>query len=106
MRPVLAVSAVVLALAGEAAVAQSRPSTLNMSCHEAQALVGSRGGIVLSTGRHTYDRYVASGRFCAFGEWAYPRTVPTADAPQCPIGYVCETREPWWLEDEPFIFLR
>jgi hypothetical protein len=36
-----------------------RPSTLAMSCGEARAIVATHGAIVLSTGPHLYNRYVA-----------------------------------------------
>jgi len=71
------------------AVAQPRPSTLNMSCGQARGVVASRGAVVLSTGRFTYDRYVIDRNFCEINETIEPVWVPTADTPQCPIGYRC-----------------
>ena len=96
MRGVLVALALVLA-AGPAA-AQSRPSTLNMSCGEARGLVASRGPIVLSTGRHTYDRYVASPGFCDLGQYAYAASVPTADARRCHVGFECRYDPPFWRD--------
>ncbi len=77
------------------ALAQGRPSTLNMSCGQAQSTVLSRGAIVLSTGQHTFDRFVASQRFCTPDEEAVPTWAPTRDNPQCMVGYRCEMRRSW-----------
>lgn len=74
--------------------AQPRPSTLSLSCQQARALVASRGAIVLSTGRNTYDRYVAHAGLCQIEETAEVAYEPTADQPQCPIGNRCRARRP------------
>ena len=87
-----------LLLAASTASAQ-RPSTLGMSCGEARGVVLSHGAIVLSTGTHTYDRFVAAPGFCPLGNWASPATAPTADAAQCPLGYVCMSGDPPWERD-------
>jgi hypothetical protein len=87
-----------LALSASVAFAQ-RPSTLDMSCQQAQSLVGRSGAVVLSTGRHTYDRFVASDRFCLPGEYALAATAPTQDARQCPLGYTCTSQPPFWDDD-------
>lgn len=81
------------------AVAQTRPLTLRMGCGQAKALVASRGAVVLSTGQNTFDRYVSSGAFCLSGEFARPAWVPTADDPQCAIGFTCVPTPPdiGWL---------
>ncbi len=81
-----------------AAYAQ-RPSTLDMTCREARSVVARAGAIVFSTGRHTYDRFVASDRYCLPGEYAYPTSAPTSDARQCPLGYRCDSTPPIWRED-------
>lgn len=80
-----------LALAGMAsgALAQSRPLTSRLSCGDARGLVAARGAIVLNTSALTYDRYVASAGSCGLGERTEPAWVPTADNPQCSIGYRC-----------------
>ncbi len=74
------------------ALAQARPSTLGISCGQAQSVVRSRGAIVLSTGAHTYDRFVASRRFCTPDEELEPTWAPTRDTAQCLVGYRCEMR--------------
>ncbi len=81
-----------------ASLAEARSSTLGMSCNQAIALVASRGAIVLSTGRNTYDRFVAGDRFCLPGEYAYRAWAPTRDG-NCPVGYTCKTP---WQDDFPF----
>ena len=86
---------VALTLLAGAAFGQ-RPLTLAMSCGEAQSLVASHGAIVMSTGRHTYDRFVATRGFCRLGEYAWPAWAPTADTRQCQLGYTCRPgRSPW-----------
>ncbi len=85
----IAISAA-LVLSG-AAYAQSRLSTVNMSCAQAQATVKSAGAVVLGTGGGSYDRFVASGGFCSFQEVAAPTWVPARDTAHCAIGFVCET---------------
>jgi hypothetical protein len=77
-----------LGLSASGALAQ-RPSTLAMSCAEANALVASAGSIVLSTGPHTYDRFVSQGSFCSFGEHLWPAKAPTVDARHCRLAYTC-----------------
>ena len=81
-----------------------RPSTLGMSCGEARSIVASQGAVVLSTGRHTYDRFVATPGFCSLGEWARPATAPTVDARDCPLGYTCQSGDPPWERDDDGFF--
>ncbi len=71
-------------------LAQLRETTTSMSCAAARQIVSTRGAIVLSTGASTYDRYVASRRYCERDEINKPAWVPTADERQCFIGYLCE----------------
>jgi hypothetical protein len=93
MKPVkLIYSAIVLVSMSSGALAQSNPLTLRMSCNGARALVATQGAIVLNTGPATYDRYVSGYGRCVLGEVPGPAWVPTADNPQCPIGYRCEER--------------
>ena len=90
----VAILSAALALAATGAVAQPRPSTQAMTCGQTQALVASRGAVVLNTSPTTYDRFVASRAFCQFNETIQPIWAPTRDTPQCPIGYRC--READW----------
>jgi hypothetical protein len=89
MKPILAF----LAIAGLAtgAMAQSGPTTLNMTCAQARGIVASQGAVVLRTGPTTYDRYVRASSFCAPGETVHPAWIRTADAAQWPVGGVCRS---------------
>lgn len=84
---------VILISTAAVALAQSRPSTLGMTCLQARGLVSSQGAVVLSTGPTTHDRYVSGGNSCVLGEWPQPVWVVTADTPQCPIGFRCASRD-------------
>ena len=73
--------------------AYARPNTTTMGCGQAAATVARAGAIVLSTGDHTYDRFVATSAFCLPGEVTEPGIAPTLDSPACQVGYVCRERE-------------
>jgi hypothetical protein len=77
---------------GSGVLAQGRPLTLQMSCTGARQLVASQWAVVLNTGPTTYDRYVAAMTQCVRGDTLDPAWVPTADTPQCSIGYRCVPR--------------
>jgi hypothetical protein len=81
------------------AIAQGRPSTVNRPCAASQALVYSRGAIVLGTGGYTYDRFVRAQNFCEVGEYTEPAYVPSADTPQCFVGYRCVQGPRDWFDD-------
>lgn len=90
--------AVVLATAltclAAAAHAQGRPDTRTMNCAEVQDLIAERGAVVMSTGRHTYDRYVTDRFQCLMsGEVAVRAHVPARDAQSCPV-WRCEMVDP------------
>ncbi len=76
-------------------VAEARINTINLYCDQAQDLVYSRGGIVLSTGRNTYDRFVADRSFCPSGDYVKRAYVPTRDRRSCKIGYICTADNPY-----------
>ncbi|HRP77985.1 MAG TPA: hypothetical protein PL183_02665 [Aquamicrobium sp.] len=88
-----AIAASMLAASLLPAMAQGRPDARTMSCERVHALIAERGAVVLTTGRHTYDRYVLDGRFCDMREVARPITIPTKGGEAC---VVLECR------DEPF----
>jgi hypothetical protein len=73
----------------QTALSQSRPVTTTMRCQAVLNLVTARGDVVLGTGTYTYDRYVSSSAFCPIGQATDPAWVPTADQPQCYIGFRC-----------------
>src|SRR5215204_6927183 len=77
-------------LISTSAVAQPRPSTVDMRCAQAAGTVAARGAIVLGTGGFTYDRFVSDRRFCAITETTEPAWVPAADTPHCFVGYRCK----------------
>ncbi|HEX2555220.1 MAG TPA: hypothetical protein VHL98_16085 [Microvirga sp.] len=83
---------VLLCLAATAAGAQARPSTPALPCARAAGLVQSQGAIVLGTGGATYDRFVNGSNHCVLGEFPEPAFVPSADNPQCFVGYRCRNR--------------
>ena len=90
-----------LLLVATTAPLAARPSTLSMSCRQAQRLVAREGAVVMSTGRHTYERFVATAGYCMTAEWAYSASAPTKDTDACPLGYICNTTPPIWYDDEP-----
>jgi hypothetical protein len=94
MKRVLLGFAVSLFVTG--ALAQPRPSSVAMSCRQAAGLVASHGAIVLGTGGHTYDRFVADRRFCLRTETTEPAWVPAGDTPQCFVGYRCKEMDRWF----------
>lgn len=77
----------------ESAQAQGRPDTRSMTCAQAQALVVKRGEVVLTTGAHTFDRFIADARYCVsrtmLTATAY---APTKDNKQCPVGKRCREK--------------
>jgi hypothetical protein len=73
-------------------VAAARPNTTTMGCGQAAATVARAGAIVLSTGEHTYDRFVATSSFCLPGEMTEAGIAPTLDSPACQVGYICRQR--------------
>lgn len=90
----LARRGLVIAVAGAAVLgagsAYARPDTRSMTCAQAQSLVGRNGAVVLSTGAHTYDRFVADGRYCEIPYVPKLTWVPTTDNRQCAVGYTCK----------------
>jgi hypothetical protein len=79
-------------LIGSDAWAQGRPVSTTLTCSRAAGLVASQGAIVLGTGVYTYDRHVSGPNFCVLGGTIEPAWVPTADNPQCFVGYQCRQR--------------
>lgn len=83
-------TALVLALLAASGTAQAqRPSTTQMSCPQARALVNKAGGIALGTGGATYDRFVRNRSFCEATEFAKAAFAPTRTDPRCLVGYTC-----------------
>jgi hypothetical protein len=74
---------------GSGALAQSHPLTPTMSCNQAQSIVLSQGSVVLNTSATAYDRYMASGAYCASGETPGPGWAPTKNVSRCLDGSRC-----------------
>ena len=90
-----------LALSTTLAAAQGRVDARNLSCGEARSLVKQNGAVVLTTGRFTYDRYVAGERFCPVGHVADDAWISTRDTQSCRVGYRCILNP--WDDDEDTI---
>jgi hypothetical protein len=72
------------------ALAQVGPLTTARSCGEDRAIVDARGAVVMSTSAMTYARYVKDAAYCLVDQYPAPAWVPSADNPQCFIGYRCK----------------
>ncbi len=65
------------------------PEVWRMTCAQAQQFVRERGAVILSTGPHTYSRFVATRGYCQYFEKIKPQWAQTADKKQCPVAYQC-----------------
>lgn len=74
---------VVLSALSGVALAASRPDARTMNCNQVQDMIKAQKAVVLTTGQHTYDRFVDNSRHCSMGEFAQLKTVNTRDTPQC-----------------------
>ena len=81
-------------LAASMTIAEARKSTLNYTCQQARELVQTNGTILLSTGRHTFDRFVSRRSFCPLGDYIEIAYVPTQNRRSCKIGYTCTMDNP------------
>jgi hypothetical protein len=79
-----------VAASAPALAQQERPNTQTMTCSAAQALVNSRGAVLLNTGPQTYDRFVSGYGGCSTSGVVGPAWVPTRDNPQCAL-FVCQS---------------
>ena len=91
-RSILIIAAASLFATGT--LAQQRPLSTTMSCGQVSRLIATRGAVVLSTGQYAYDRFVRSQAYCQPTEFTRPAWVPTAETPQCFIGYTCVDQPP------------
>jgi hypothetical protein len=78
---------------GTASAALARPDARNMTCEQAQRLIERSGAVVMTTGRHTYDRFVGGRGQCSWPEVPMVTYVRTSDTRQCPV-YNCQYYEP------------
>lgn len=80
-------------LAALAAVpAAAREDTRKMTCSEARDFVRREGATVIATSTFLYIRFVADQGYCERSQIALPAYAPTADDPQCAVGYRCAPR--------------
>lgn len=78
-------TAAALSVSGQV-YAQGRPDARTMTCQETRQVIERNGGAVLTTGRHTYDRYVNHSGQCVWqGEIARPAYIETRDSPSCQV---------------------
>lgn len=67
--------------------AEARPDARRMTCNKAANLVKSRGAVVMTTGKNTFERIVASRNFCHSTQKMILRT---KDSKRCFVGYICK----------------
>lgn len=72
--------------------AQARPDLRNMTCAQARDIVYQYGAVVMTTGQHTFKRFVIGQGFCFYPYVARGAWVATKDSPSCRIGFTCEQR--------------
>jgi len=83
--------AMALSLVSIEAHAISRYNSRSMSCDRIQAAIHQEGAVILryssarNPGLPLYDRYVANGSYCSYGEFAQAEWVPASDTPSCPV---------------------
>jgi len=73
-------------------IAHARPDVRTMTCAQARGLVLQYGAVVMTTGRHTYERYVASQGYCYRPDVIQRAWIATGDTSRCQIGFTCEQR--------------
>lgn len=76
-------------------IAEARKNTLDYTCHQARAIVQDHGSILMSTGRYTFDRFVANRSYCPMGDYVKRAKAPTRDRRYCNIGFVCTMDNPY-----------
>ena len=82
-------AAAAAAMLAATSVAIARPDARTMSCEQARALLRQSGAVVLTTGQHTYDRYVSGYNYCSWPMAPTQTWISTADTNQCPV-YNCQ----------------
>jgi len=83
LTPVLLGAAAVLVAADPSAAQSRRPDARGMTCAQVQSLIKQRGGVVLTTGQYTFDRYVSNRSFCERREILKNDYIATRDDGQC-----------------------
>nr|WP_319485960.1 hypothetical protein [uncultured Cohaesibacter sp.] len=83
---VFAISAIAF---GASASASPRVDSQSLTAAQVKQVVQESGSVLLSTGPGLYDRYVANGAYCFFGEQPKAAYVPTANSSSAFVGYTC-----------------
>lgn len=66
--------------------AQSRRvDSRSRTCAQIQSLINQQGAVLLSTGAHTFDRYVSNRNQCQHGEVLYREFIPSKDTGRCRV---------------------
>lgn len=86
----IVVTIAIFASLSGAALAAGRPDARKMDCSQVQALINQDKAVVLATGQHTYDRYVANSRYCSMGDFGQLQLISTRDTSQCAVHH-CTT---------------
>jgi len=84
VRPILTGTMVLAATA----VAEARPDVRSLSCARVQAMIDRNGAIVMTTGRHTFERFVNSRRYCENDQRVQPVRIDAADG-RCTVRGAC-----------------
>ncbi len=85
----LAIGILLLTLAD---VADARPDVRTMTCEQAKALVRQSGSVVMTTGKYTYDRFVAGRAYCERPYVNRRAWIATKGTKKCQIGFRCVPR--------------
>ncbi|MEO1103460.1 MAG: hypothetical protein AAFW98_06980, partial [Pseudomonadota bacterium] len=86
----MVLAALLLAMAVTAHDAEARPDVRKMTCAEANAIVAEQGAVVMTTGQHTYRRFVSNRAYCEFDQVRRTYIVTTRDNPRCRLNGICD----------------
>lgn len=75
--------AALLLLVFASGLAEARPDARAMTCEQARSLIEERGAVAMTTGRHTYQRFVAHRGYCLYSQRAGSVWTPTRDQAEC-----------------------
>ncbi|MEM7695630.1 MAG: hypothetical protein AAF318_14340 [Pseudomonadota bacterium] len=81
-------TALTLAFCLVAATAAARPDVRTLNCGAVQAAIDRAGAIVMTTGRHTYQRFVARRGLCMADQRRVPARITARDG-ACTVNGVC-----------------
>jgi hypothetical protein len=84
--------AILILLLAIADVAYARPDARTMTCEQVKALIRQSGSVVVTTGEHTYERFVSGKAHCETSTVLRRAWTTTNDARKCLVGFICEKR--------------